>query len=88
MLTYYSLGFYVFLFSLSTYFLYKGKHLLNRKLHIFWTTSAFLIGTFGALINASSGIQDAVAIYTAMRTQNFIPFFAYATANETQNAIT
>jgi len=81
-------GFYVFLFSLSTYFLYKGKSLFHRRIHIIWTTSIFLIGTLGALINAASGIQDAVVIYTALRTQNFDPFFAYVTANETQTAIT
>lgn len=81
-------GFYVFLFSLSTYFLYKEKTLTNRRMHIFWMTSVFLIGAFGALINASSGIQDAIVIYTALRTQDYDAFIAYVTANETQTAIT
>jgi len=82
------LGFYVLLFSLSTYFLYRGETVFNRKLHFFWTITVFFISTFGALINASSGIQDAVVIYTAMRTQDFNPFFAFVTQNEMQTVIT
>jgi len=82
------LGFYVLLFSLSTYFLYKSKTVYNRRLHLFWTIAVFVISTFGALMNVSSGIQDAVVIYTAMRSQDFNPFFAYVMQNEMQTAIT
>ncbi|KAF5357319.1 hypothetical protein D9758_005836 [Tetrapyrgos nigripes] len=81
-------GFYALLFGLSTYFLCKNKLISRRELHLAWTTALFLISTFGALINASSGIMDAVVMYDALRTQNFGPFISYSSHDQTQTIIT
>ncbi|KAF5357333.1 hypothetical protein D9758_005827 [Tetrapyrgos nigripes] len=80
-------GFYVLLFGLSTYFLCKNKQIVRRRLHLTWTTFLFLISTFGALINASSGIMDAVVMYTAVSTQDFTQFIKHSSSDRTQEII-
>ncbi|KIK59194.1 hypothetical protein GYMLUDRAFT_1005304, partial [Collybiopsis luxurians FD-317 M1] len=82
------IGFYLVIFSLSTYFLCKGRYIVRPRLHLTWTTLVFLISTLGALLSISNGIMDAVVIYTAIRTQDFGPFEKYVTHNETQTVIT
>ncbi|KAK7473118.1 hypothetical protein VKT23_001219 [Stygiomarasmius scandens] len=81
------LGFYILLFAMSTYFLSKHKSVFRRRLHLVWTTTLFFITTFGAIINAASGIMDTVIMYTAVRTQDFQPFIEYSTHDNTQTAI-
>ncbi|KIK50664.1 hypothetical protein GYMLUDRAFT_182424, partial [Collybiopsis luxurians FD-317 M1] len=72
-----SSGFYTLLFGLSCYFLYRGKNINHHKLHLAWIISLFLITTLGGLISASSGLDDLVVAYTAVRTQNFAPNSLY-----------
>ncbi|THU80133.1 hypothetical protein K435DRAFT_696328 [Dendrothele bispora CBS 962.96] len=82
-----SIGFYIFLFGLSTYFLVKHRFITRRHLHLFWTTSLFIISSFGALITVSNEVMDAVVIYNTLRTQNIDQFIEYTTQDKTQTII-
>jgi hypothetical protein len=81
-------GVYALLFGTLIYFLRNGKVIVHQKLFVIWAISVFLISSVGALANASSGIQDAVVLYNALRTQNYGPFLQYVTQDETQTALT
>ncbi|THV01216.1 hypothetical protein K435DRAFT_793557 [Dendrothele bispora CBS 962.96] len=81
------LGFYLFLFGLSTCFLLKNQTIFHRQLHLIWTTCLFLISTSGGLIEACSQIRGAVIIYNALKTQNFDQFFSYMTHDKIQTLV-
>ncbi|KIK68213.1 hypothetical protein GYMLUDRAFT_154011, partial [Collybiopsis luxurians FD-317 M1] len=80
-------GFYILLFDLSCYFLYKGKGITYRKLHLTWIISLFIISTLGGLINASSNLDDLVAAYTALLTRDDGPFFEFLQQSERETVM-
>ncbi|THU77864.1 hypothetical protein K435DRAFT_701436 [Dendrothele bispora CBS 962.96] len=82
------IGFYTFLFGLSTYFLLKHQFVSRRQLHLVWTTLSFVISTLGALLNVSSSVMDAVVFYNTLRTHNLNQFNIYITQDKTQTIIT
>ncbi|KAF5356468.1 hypothetical protein D9757_012478 [Collybiopsis confluens] len=80
-------GFYTLLFGLACYFLFTGEHLAHRKLHIGWIISLFILSTLGGLITASSGLDDLAIQYTALLTQNPIPFVKAVTHYEKETVM-
>ncbi|THU76789.1 hypothetical protein K435DRAFT_704005, partial [Dendrothele bispora CBS 962.96] len=80
----YIIGFYIFLFGLSTYFLLKHQIIPWRWLHLFWTTSLFVISSFASLIDVTHHVMDTVVIYNTLRTQNLDHFIVYSSRNKAQ----
>ncbi|KAF9056871.1 hypothetical protein BDP27DRAFT_1433327 [Rhodocollybia butyracea] len=81
-------GFYTLLFGLSVHFLYKGKNIPHRNLHIAWIISLFLITSVGGIISAATGIDDLVVIYNTLRTQDLAAFVKFFNANTAETVMT
>ncbi|KIK56262.1 hypothetical protein GYMLUDRAFT_87349 [Collybiopsis luxurians FD-317 M1] len=80
-------GFYVLVFGLSCYLLYKNHNIGRRKLHLTWTISLFFISSLGGLINASSGLDDLVQIYTTLLTQDPTPLLKFVQKSERETVM-
>ncbi|EEB95445.1 hypothetical protein MPER_05587 [Moniliophthora perniciosa FA553] len=86
-LTLFVAGFYTLLYGLSTYFIIKRQSIVNKKLHLAWTTAVFFISSLGALTKASTAIVDATFYYEAVRTGDLGPLEAYSSGSKSQTAM-
>ncbi|KAF9070238.1 hypothetical protein BDP27DRAFT_1447113 [Rhodocollybia butyracea] len=70
--------------SLESYFIFsaKAKRFHIGKLHFAWTISLFMVSLPGGLLSAAAGIDDLVAQYNALRTQNVSQFQKIITQDE------
>ncbi|EEB90623.1 hypothetical protein MPER_11144 [Moniliophthora perniciosa FA553] len=67
------LGFYVLLFGMVVYFLFTRQNMVNRKLHLGWVITLFVLSVSSALLHAGTILREAALGFHAASTKDAGP---------------
>ncbi|EEB89328.1 hypothetical protein MPER_12583 [Moniliophthora perniciosa FA553] len=67
------LGFYVLLFGMVVYFLSTRRNMVNKKLHLGWVITLFVLSASSALLRAGLILREAALAFHAASMQDIDP---------------
>ncbi|ESK83676.1 hypothetical protein Moror_2155 [Moniliophthora roreri MCA 2997] len=75
------LGFYVLLFGMVVYFSCTRQHMANRKLHLGWMTSLFVLSVSSAILGANVTVNEAIFGFQAAVAHDDAPLRLWMTSS-------